>query len=70
MKARQIRTIQRAVHLIAGLAIIAYVYLAPPADSPAHVAIRWVILPVLLASGVAMWQWPRIRRLIRAKERV
>ncbi|MEV6039536.1 hypothetical protein AB0L65_51015 [Nonomuraea sp. NPDC052116] len=24
----------------------------------------------LLASGVAMWQWPRIRRLIRAKERV
>ncbi|MCG5219471.1 hypothetical protein [Streptosporangium sp. KLBMP 9127] len=70
MKAKQIRTIQRAVHLAAGLAITGHIYLAPPADSPAHAAIRWVIVPVLLASGVAMWQWPRIRRLIRAKERV
>jgi hypothetical protein len=70
MKAKQIRTIQRAVHLTTGLAIAAYIYLTPPADSLAQTAIRWVIVPVLAASGVAMWQWPRIRRLIRAKERV
>ncbi|WP_431901785.1 hypothetical protein [Nonomuraea sp. bgisy101] len=70
MKAKQIRTIQRAVHLATGLAIVAYIYLAPPADSPAHTAIRWFVVPVLVASGVAMWQWPRVRRLIRAKDRV
>ncbi|WP_433509166.1 hypothetical protein ACQP2T_35015 [Nonomuraea sp. CA-143628] len=70
MKAKQIRTIQRAVHLVGGLAIATYIYLAPPADSPAHTAIRWLIVPVLVASGVAMWQWPRIRRLARTKERL
>ncbi|MBN6051886.1 hypothetical protein JYK22_08055, partial [Nonomuraea sp. RK-328] len=70
MKGKRIRTLQRTVHLATGLAIVAYVYLAPPAGSPADAAIRWFILPVLLASGVVMWQWPRIRRLTRAKERV
>ncbi|MER5324939.1 hypothetical protein [Streptosporangium roseum] len=70
MKAKQIRTLQRAVHLVTGLAIVISIYVAPPADSPAHAAIRWFVVPVLVVSGVAMWQWPRIRRLIRAKERV
>ncbi|GAA3588415.1 hypothetical protein GCM10022419_083420 [Nonomuraea rosea] len=69
MKGKQIRTVQRTLHLIGGLAIAAYVYLAPPPGSPAHAAIQWFIVPVLVASGVVMWQWPRLRRLTRPRRR-
>ncbi|TWH73673.1 hypothetical protein [Modestobacter roseus] len=28
--------------------------------------VRFVALPVLVVSGVVLWKWPRIRRLVRA----
>jgi hypothetical protein len=50
---------------VAGVALVAYVY-APGGPSPAlAAAVRWVILPLLAASGVVMWQWPKILRLVR-----
>jgi hypothetical protein len=27
--------------------------------------VQFVALPVLVASGVVLWKWPRIRRLLR-----
>jgi hypothetical protein len=67
--ARQLRTWQRRAHLLAGLAVVVHVYLDPGADSPLGVAVRWVLLPALVASGVAMWQAPRLRRLARGGSR-
>jgi hypothetical protein len=67
--ARQLRTWQRRAHLLAGLALVVHVYLDPGADSPLDVAVRWVLLPALVASGLAMWQAPRLRRLARARSR-
>ena len=61
MTAAQQRKIQRAIHLATGLAIVAYVY----APGAAHMQgpVRFVILPLLVLTGIAMWQAPRIRRL-------
>jgi hypothetical protein len=42
-----------------------YVYADPAADSPLTLAVRWLLLPLLAVSGAVMWQWPRIRRLVR-----
>ena len=62
---KKIRDRQRLAHLLAGVALVAYVYM-PGGPGPAlEAAVRWLILPVLAGSGVLMWQWPKVRRLAR-----
>jgi hypothetical protein len=61
MTAAKQRKMLRMVHLITGVALVAYVYLPAPADL--RDAIRVFVLPVLVLTGVAMWQAPRLRRL-------
>jgi hypothetical protein len=65
--AKQVRTLQRLAHLLTGALLVAYVYLPLAAGSPVEVAIRWFALPVLVLSGIVMWQWPRLRRLARQR---
>lgn len=66
MTAAQQRKVQRAIHLATGVAI-AYVY----APGVAHIRtpIRFAILPLLVLTGLAMWQAPRIRRLRKNRNR-
>jgi hypothetical protein len=64
---KQTRGLQRIAHLATGAAIAAYVYLTPEPGSVAQLLVRWLVVPALIASGVAMWQWPRVRRLIRRR---
>lgn len=65
--ARRIRTQQRTLHLLTGFVIVVYIYAGPEPDGALAIAVRWLVLPVLVASGVAMWQWPRLRRLARRR---
>ena len=61
---KRARDLQRAVHLVAGLLIVAYLC-SPIRDLPGVlVVVQVVIFPVLAASGLALWQWPRLRRLL------
>ena len=62
---KKIRDRQRLAHLLAGLALVAYVYLPGGPSQAVQTTVRWVILPLLAASGVLMWQWPKVRRLAR-----
>lgn len=55
---------QRAVHLAAAFGLLAYLY-APPETQPQDV-VRFLVFPLLLLTGIAMWQAPRIRRAIKA----
>lgn len=61
MTASQQRKVQRGVHLAAGFLLIAYLY--GPLAAQLQDAVRFVALPALVATGIAMWQAPRIRRL-------
>jgi thiosulfate reductase cytochrome b subunit len=61
MTAGQQRKSQRVVHLAAALLLIAYVY--APVEAQLQDALRFVGLPALVVTGIAMWQAPRIRRL-------
>jgi hypothetical protein len=63
--ARRVRIAQRWTHLASAVMIFAFVYLTPEPDSTLMDLVRWVGFPLLVASGVAMWQWPRVRRLQR-----
>ena len=59
---KRVRDIQRAVHLLGGLLLAAYLY-TPLRELPALLAVlQFVVVPVIMASGVAMWQGPRLRR--------
>jgi hypothetical protein len=58
------RSIFRWMHIIAGVPIIGYIY-DSPTDTPNYAwSIRYVLLPVLLISGLWMWKGHVLRRLI------
>jgi thiosulfate reductase cytochrome b subunit len=61
MTAAQQRKSQRVVHLAAALMLIAYLY--APLEAQLQDAVRFIVLPLLILTGIAMWQAPRIRRL-------
>jgi uncharacterized protein involved in cysteine biosynthesis len=65
MHAAQQRRIERAVHLVAGVVLAVYVYL-PIGDALADI-IRWMVVPVLVCSGMAMWQATRVRRALQRR---
>ena len=67
--AKRTRTTQRGIHLFTGLVLVAYGYAVPATDSLLAAVIRWLVLPLLVATGLAMWQWPRLRRLVRGPRR-
>jgi thiosulfate reductase cytochrome b subunit len=61
MTAAQQRKAQRRVHLAAALLRITYLY--APLATQLQDAVRFLVLPALVVTGIAMWQAPRIRRL-------
>ena len=65
--AKRTRDRQRVAHLLTGALLIVYVYLPLTPGSPVQVGVRFLVLPLLALSGIAMWQWPRLRRLARQR---
>ena len=58
------RSIFRWIHIIFGIPILGYIY-DSPSDTPNYASsVRYVILPVLLLSGLWMWKGHVVRRLI------
>jgi hypothetical protein len=66
---RRVRDQQRIAHLVAGVVLLFYVYLAPALGDGLTEAVRWVIVPVVAGSGLALRKWPRIRKLLRRGRR-
>jgi hypothetical protein len=64
---KQVRTQQRAAHLAAGLVVLVAVYAGPLLGPVFAAVVQWVVFPVLILSGVALWKWPRIRRALRGR---
>lgn len=62
---RRLRALQRAVHLGAGVVLLAEVYFSPLLGPGLTVIVQWVVFPALVISGMAMWKGPRIRRAVR-----
>jgi hypothetical protein len=67
--AKRTRTAQRGVHLLTGLVLAVCVYADSATNELVEGVIRWLVLPILVATGLAMWQWPRLRRLVRGQRR-
>jgi hypothetical protein len=64
MKEATKRSIFRWIHIIFGIPILGYIY-DSPSDTPNYASsVRYVILPVLLLSGLWMWKGHVLRRLV------
>jgi len=60
-----VRTILRGIHIAAGIFLVGYVYKFH-ADANATRVAQSVVLPVIAASGVWLWQQGRILRWVRS----
>jgi len=61
--AATMRRVQRRMHLVAGGLLLTYVYLPIPVG--VEHAVQFIAIPMLVATGVAMWQAGRLRRFRR-----
>ncbi|HUG85287.1 MAG TPA: hypothetical protein VMM13_12020 [Euzebya sp.] len=69
MDPRQIRKLLTTIHLVTMPFMGYYVY-SPIHEHPALQLIgRWVVFPIMLITGVVMWQWARIRKAQARRQR-
>jgi hypothetical protein len=69
MKAATERKIIHWLHLLASIPILGFIY-GPVAEKPeAAAAVRFVILPAVVLSGLWLWKGPLIRKWLSAKAR-
>ena len=65
MKAATERKIIRWFHIIVSIPVIGYIY-GPVKNFPnAVIAIKWVIFPLIVLSGLWMWKGHLLKRWIR-----
>jgi thiosulfate reductase cytochrome b subunit len=64
MKDATTRSILRCIHLVFSIPILGYIY-SPFEQIPKYASrIRFVVVPVMLLSGLWMWKGHVLRRLI------
>jgi hypothetical protein len=61
---KQIRDIQRVTHLVAALVLVLYVYIPLGSVPLLTTVVQFAVLPLLAATGILMWQWTRLRKLL------
>ena len=65
---RQVRDLQRAAHLLAAVVLLAYVYAAPRLGAGFIAVVQWLVVPAVVLSGMALWQWRRLRAALRSSK--
>lgn len=62
MRASTFRRLMRTFHIIVGFAVDAYFYAPPLAGNEVYIAaLKFVILPLVVITGIAMWQMKRLK---------
>ncbi len=61
---KQVRDLQRVTHLVAALVLVLYVYLPLGSVPLLTTVLQFAVLPLLTATGMLMWQWTRLRKLL------
>jgi thiosulfate reductase cytochrome b subunit len=70
MSSLQGRTFIRTLHLVLSIPIIGFIY-GPVAHIPtAAMFTRFVAVPLVVISGIWMWQKPRILRWLRGRKAI
>jgi hypothetical protein len=62
---KRTRDIQRIIHLTGGLLLVACIYTPLGNHNAFETLVRFVFVPVLIGTGMAMWLLPRLRKRLR-----
>lgn len=66
MSNKQFRQVVRVGHIVEGALIAAFIYSPTLRASGAYTAIiQFVVLPLIILSGVLLWQQPRVMKWLR-----
>lgn len=66
---KRIRDVQCSVHLAGGLLLVAYIYTPFGGMHAFEALVRFIVVPAIVATGMAMWQLPRLRKRLRDRTR-
>ena len=61
---KRVRDLQRVVHLTGGLLVMAAIYSPLGGQTVLDVLVQGVAIPLMVATGLAIWQAERLRRLL------
>jgi hypothetical protein len=61
---KQIRDIQCVTHLVAAPVLVLYVYIPLGSVPLFPTVLQFAVLPLLAVTGILMWQWTRLRKLL------
>jgi hypothetical protein len=62
------RDIQRAVHLVGGVALMLYLYTPLGNASTFTALMQFLVVPLVVVTGMLMWQLPRLRKMLQGKQ--
>jgi len=65
MSPKTLRVTQRWIHIIGSVLIGTFVYSPLRSDSDFTARMQFVVIPVLLLTGIGMWQQPRLNLLLK-----
>jgi hypothetical protein len=65
----KLRAILRLVHIVGGVTIIALIYSPWELQPLLFTTARFVVIPILGVTGVAMWQQARLSKLLKLNAR-
>ena len=66
MRAKTLRKILRYCHISASVVVGTYLYAPIFGDPNWTTAIRWVVIPLLVVTGLGMWNQAALARLLKA----
>jgi hypothetical protein len=64
---KAVRDAERVLHLVTGFLLLALVF-TPLGEAAIGMALRFALVPMLVASGMLMWQHARVTRLLRSRQ--
>lgn len=65
MSVKNLKTIERTIHLLGAAILLVFVYTSRLDDAAWISLVRFVVIPMLSLSGLVLWQAPRVVRLTR-----
>lgn len=66
--AKALRDAERVVHLLMGVGLLLLAF-TPLGQGDIGAALRIAVAPLVVISGIAMWQHARVTRLLRSSDR-
>jgi hypothetical protein len=69
MSNKNLRRVIRLIHLIAAASLGLYLYSPIAGDPTLGVIVRFVMIPIIVLTGIALWQQARLNKLINGSTR-